>query len=194
MKMTRAQWIARFVLPHEPALRSWLAARLPAGMEVDDIVQETYSALAMLECVEHIEAPRAYLFAAARRVALQQLRRARIVRFESIAELERLQVVDEGGDPERQAVAGEELRRLARAIKRLPDKCREAFMLRKVDGLSQREIAEKMQISQSTVEKHIVKALRLLMAMAGREAVQERRRKAQAGVQQGGWHGHGQKD
>lgn len=36
-------------------------------------------------------------------------------------------------------------------------------MLRKIDGLSQREIASRMNISESTVEKHLAKALRLLM-------------------------------
>ncbi len=55
------------------------------------------------------------------------------------------------------------MERLKRVLETLPPKCREAFELRKFDGLSQREIAQKMSIAESTVEKHLAKALRLVM-------------------------------
>ncbi len=159
----RAQWLADRILPHEPALRRWLQARLPQGLEPDDIVQETYSLLAGLADVSHILNPGAYLFTAAQSVVLQQIRRARIVSFETVAELERLDMERDEFDPERHALAGEELRRIASLILALPEKCRHAFVLRRVYGLSQREIAAKMGVSENTVEKHICKGLRMLM-------------------------------
>ena len=159
----RAQWLADNVLPHERALRSWLRERLSERFDIDEIFQECYAVLAGLADVSHVLNPRGYLFTTAQSVVLQQVRRAKVVSFETVAELERLDIGHDEVDPERHAVAGEELRRIAALIRSLPSKCREAFVLRKVEGLSQREIAERMGISENTVEKHICKGLRLLM-------------------------------
>ncbi len=159
----QAQWIADHILPHEPDLRRWLCSRMPQTFDLDDIVQETYAVLAGLVDASHVNNPRAYLFATAQSVVLQQIRRARVVSFETVAEFERLELGHDEFDPERHAVAGEELRRLAALIMALPEKCRNAFVLRKVHGLSQREIAGRMGISENTVEKHICKGLRVLM-------------------------------
>lgn len=163
----RALWLARWILPHEPVLRRWLA-RLSAAVETDDIVQETYALLAGLPGTSHIRDPRAYLFTTARSLLLQQVRRARIVPIESVAEIEALCIQEEGSPTESAFTERQQLTRLAQEIARLPDKCREAFVLRKIHGYSQREIADRMHISENTVEKHIGKGLRLLMsAMAG---------------------------
>lgn len=159
----QAQWIADEILPHEPALRAWLRRRLPRMLDLDDIVQESYAVLVSAKDVSHITNPRAYLFATAQSVVLQQVRRAQVVSFETASELEKLSAGRDELDPERHAIAGAELRRIASLIMSLPEKCRHAFVLRKVHGLPQREIAERMGISENTVEKHICKGLRLLM-------------------------------
>ena len=70
---------------------------------------------------------------------------------------------------ERQADSGRELQRVAEQLETLPRKCRQAFLLRKVDGMSQAQIAAEMGISENTVEKHLAKALRLLLRLCGRE-------------------------
>ena len=165
----RARWLADEVIPHEPALRSWLHGHAPDSMEVDDIVQETYAVLAALDEVAHILNPRAYLFTTARSVMLQQLRRARIVPIVAVAEVERLSILVDDVTPERSAVAGQDLGRIGTLIASLPARCREVFVLRRVEGLPQREIAARMGISENTVEKHIGKALRLLMEAMARD-------------------------
>lgn len=184
----RARWLAGEVVPHEPALRSWLQGHAPASMEVDDIVQEAYAVLVGLDEVAHILNPRAYLFTVARSVMLQQLRRARIVPIVAVAEVERLSILTDDITPERSAVAGQDLRRTGDLIASLPGKCREAFVLRRVEGLPQREIARRMGVSENTVEKHIGKALRLLMEAMGRDVVRPRseRRKSTQGQQEDG--------
>lgn len=159
----QARWIADHILPHEPALRAWLRRRMPRAFDLDDIVQETYAVLAGLADHSHIANPRAYLFTAAQSVVLQQVRRAQVVSFETVAELEKLDIEHNDLSPERHALAGDELRRISALIMSLPDKCRSAFVMRKVQGLSQREIAQRMGISENTVEKHICKGLRVLM-------------------------------
>ncbi|MCD9004769.1 sigma-70 family RNA polymerase sigma factor [Luteimonas sp. XNQY3] len=167
---SRIAWLAGHVLPHEPALRQWLAGRGPGALsacEIDDIVQDTYAALVSLAAVDHIDAPRAYLFTTARSILLQQLRRAKVVQIEAVADIERLRVEDQH-TPERHMSAHQELRRLHALLAALPGKCREAFVLRRVEGLTQREIAARMGISENTVEKHVGKALRLLTDAMGR--------------------------
>lgn len=164
----RAQWLARHVLPHEPALRAWLARRAPSGLEIDDIVQETYSILAALERVDHIQTPRNYMFEVAKSVFLQAVRRSRIIAFETITEVDRLEIPSDEPSPETITAHRQELSRIAALIAGLPRKCREAFTLRKVHGLSQREVAVRMGVSENTVEKHIGKAIGVLMEAMGR--------------------------
>jgi RNA polymerase sigma-70 factor (ECF subfamily) len=161
----RSLWLARHVLPHEPALRAWLRPRVVDGLEADDVVQETYAVLASLADVSHIAAPRAYAFQTAQSVILRHLRRGRIVRIDAMEDIDQVATTawDEPS-PERHASGRQELRRVGELIASLPAKCREAFTLRKVEGLSQREVARHMGISESTVEKHIGRALRTLMA------------------------------
>ena len=162
----RAQWLAAHILPHERRLRAWLHARA-AGGDIDDIVQETYAILAGLPSVTQIHNPRAYMFQVAQTVVLQRLRRAAIVRIDAVEEIERLSILDDEPSPEQLVSDRQELRHVAMLIAQLPPKCREAFLLRKVEGLSQREIAHRMGVSEGTVEKHIAKGVRLLMdAMA----------------------------
>ncbi|KPH64551.1 hypothetical protein AMS58_12375 [Pseudoalteromonas porphyrae] len=62
-------------------------------------------------------------------------------------------------DPETTLIAQQELAQLEKCIASLPEKCREAFILYKFKCLSQTQIAEHMQISQSMVEKHLLKAM-----------------------------------
>lgn len=158
----RAQWLAQQVLPHEPALRAWLRRYVRELADVDDVVQESYALLAALDSTVHIQDARSYLFTTAKSVILQGLRRARVVSIETVGDIERLGLHEEALSPERHFSAVQELRRISQHVARLPGKCGEAFMLRKVQGLAQREIAARMGISENTVEKHIGKALRLL--------------------------------
>lgn len=159
----RNAWLARHVLPHEPALRGWLRAQFSSRFDLDDVVQETWAVMASLDDVTHVLEPRTYLFSVARSVILQQLRRARIVTIESMAEIERVSIDTNQATPEQNAASYQALQHTGKMIAALPARCRQAFMLRKIEGLSQREIAARMKISESTVEKHLSKALRLLL-------------------------------
>ncbi|WP_297510342.1 RNA polymerase sigma factor [uncultured Caulobacter sp.] len=164
----RAIWLARNALPHEPALRAWLSRRPLAGLEVDDIVQETYAILAALPAVDHIVNARTYMFEVAKSVVLRALRRRRVVAFEALAEIESLDPPSAEASPETVTSDRQELSRIAALIAGLPAKCREAFTLRKVHGLSQREVARRMGISENTVEKHVGKGVGVLMNAMGR--------------------------
>jgi len=160
----RIRWFAREVLPHERDVRRWLLRHI-RGMslhDLDEVVQETYARLWALN-PEGIAEARAYLFVTARRVAGEMVRRSRIVPIETVADIDALGAADEAGSAEHRLSGREEVERLRAVVDALPPKCREAFVLKKFDGLSQREIAQRMGIAESTVEKHLSKALRMVM-------------------------------
>jgi RNA polymerase sigma factor (sigma-70 family) len=161
----RIRWFAREVLPHEAAVRKWLAPKIRGlpNCDIDEVVQETYARLWAAE-PDRILNVRAYFFVTARHVVGEAFRRARIVSIETMADLDSLNIVDSDGGPERHVSGRQELDRLRRVLEKLPAKCRQAFELRKFEGLSQREIAARMGIAESTVEKHLAKGLHLVMA------------------------------
>lgn len=158
------RWFAREVLPHEADVRRWLSRRVRGlpDCHVDEIVQEAYARL-WAAGTERIVNPRAYFFVTARHVVGEVLRRLRVVSIETIADIDSLNIADEDVGLERRISGREEIERVQHMLAKLPPKCREAFELRKFAELSQKEIAQRMQLSESTVEKHLVKALRLLM-------------------------------
>ncbi|WP_081944725.1 RNA polymerase sigma factor [Sphingopyxis sp. MWB1] len=163
----RIEWLARRILPHEGELRSWLLRRPLAGLDIDDVVQESYMILSGLASVDHIRNPRTYLFEVAKSVVLMALRRSRVIPFSALADIESLEIPCDAPGPEAIAAGRQELARIAEHIAALPPKCREVFTLRKVHELSQREVAVRMGISENTVEKHMGKALRLLSTTLG---------------------------
>jgi RNA polymerase sigma-70 factor (ECF subfamily) len=158
----RAAWLAKRVLPHEPALRAWLRARRVAGLEIDDVVQETYAILAGLESVDDIRNPKTYAFQIAQRIVLSFLRRAKIVSIRGVPDIEALDAAADVSSPEQSLSDRDELYHLGEAIAALPKQARRVFVMRRVEGISQREIAAQLGISESAVEKHMGRAIRLL--------------------------------
>jgi RNA polymerase sigma-70 factor (ECF subfamily) len=151
------------VLPHESAVRSWLKRWTGRDQDIDDVIQEAYSRLAGLESVEHIGNGRAYLFEATRNIVLEQVRRSKIVRIDNVTDLADLSVADQAPPVERIVGGARDLQRLQRLIEQLPSKCRQVFVLRRIHGVSQREIARSLGITEHTVEKHAVRGLRLIL-------------------------------
>lgn len=164
----RAIWLARNVLPHEPALRAWLTRWWVEGLLIDDIVQEAYAVLAARAAIDDIRNPRTYFFQTARSIILMHLRRSRVISIRAVEDVERVGAAADEPSPERQVSDREELHRLAQAIAQLPEMGREALTLRVIDGLSQREIGDRMGISENAAQKHIAKSIHLLMTMFGR--------------------------
>jgi RNA polymerase sigma factor (sigma-70 family) len=164
----RALWLARHILPLEPILRAWLARRLIPGLDIDDVVQETYSRLSATESVDDIRDVRAYMLRTAHSAMIDLLRRSQVVPIASFMRLEDLDFAIDEIDPETIALDRDELSKLAAAIAQLPPRTREVFVLRRVHGYSQREVAVQLGIQESTVEKLMSKGFHRLSAIFGR--------------------------
>jgi RNA polymerase sigma-70 factor (ECF subfamily) len=148
----QARWFIDNVLPHEPALRAWLHGRFPSLNDVDDVVQESFVRLLRVQETGPVANPRAFLFISARNYAVNQLRSLRLECRDTTAEVDATTPLgDTVGIPESLAHS-EDLRLLVEAIRSLPERCRDVVTLRKIYGLSQKEVAAQLGISENTVE------------------------------------------
>lgn len=154
------RWFADDVQPHEAALRAWLRQQFPQLTDVDDIVQEAFARVLRARERGPVQTPRALLFTAARHVAIDLLRRNKIVTFEPLTESPTSPVYDDGPGVAESAAHRQELEILTHAIQSLPDRCRQVLTLRKIYGLSQKEIAAELGISEHTVEVQVANGMR----------------------------------
>lgn len=167
-------WFAREILAHEAALVRYLARTWPHRGDLHDLRQETYMRVYEAAKRTRPHSPKSFLFATARHLMADRIRRNRIVSMQAVGDLDALNVPVEEVSPEQQAHTRQELVQLARAFGALPPKCREVVWLRRVDELTQKEVATRLNISEKTVESHVVKGTRLLADMLfGRKAGSE---------------------
>jgi RNA polymerase sigma-70 factor (ECF subfamily) len=169
-EQARYQWIAAHILPYEGEVRGWLRrhVRTLTASDVDDLLQEAYARLWPADFAR-IANGRSYLYTVVRNLVAEQARRARIIPMERMGEIESLHITSIDSEPERRVSARQELARLQAIIASLPTQCRRAFELQKLHGLSQREIAHEMQISEKTVEKHLARALARVIELMSEE-------------------------
>ena len=168
------QWVAEEIMPHEAGVRAWLRrSRVPPD-EIDDLMQEAYAKLVGLRSIDQIENPDGYFFQVVRNLLTDKMRRAKVVRIETITEIEALSVSSDEPSPEQATAARRELSRVRALIQALPERCRRVFELRKVLGVPQREIARRLGISESAVENEAVKGMRLIMRALEAEGAEVR--------------------
>lgn len=168
----RIEWVAHHILPHEAALRRWLS-RFVAPQDVEDIVQEAYCSIAGLDVLAHIVDPKRYLFQVARNVVMANLRRARVVQIDSIGglqEIERVIAHDESNNPERLAADRALLRQIDDALASMSERSRTVFRLRRLQGLSQRDVARRLGVSEAVVENELARGLKQILSSLGSSA------------------------
>ncbi len=155
-------WFAREVLPLEAILVQFLKRNWRNKSDIADLLQDVYVGVYEAAQKKIPESARAFVFTAARNVLVSRARRERIVPFEAVADMEALGFAADIPGPEQTALARDELLRLQAGLNRLPARAREAFVLRQIEGLSRREIASRMGISDKTVRWHLNEGLRAL--------------------------------
>ena len=165
-------------LEFEGVLRACLHRYTRNSADVDELLQETWAHLLAAGAAqnrEEIRSIRAFALTVARNVALSWLRHRQVVPIELVSDLEQLELLDERSQVDEIVNTHQELALLTQAMARLPTRCRHVFTLRKVYGLSQKEIAAELNISENTVEQHLAKGVRLCSAALAGSPIAERR-------------------
>lgn len=141
-------------------LRAWLQSRFPRLGDLDDVVQEAYTRVLAVRGRTEVRQPKAFFFATARNLALDQFRRREVARVEPLGGIDELSVIDEGENVAETAARNQEIELMTEAIQSLPDRCRQVMTLRHVYGLSQKAVAAQLGISVRTVEAQVTIGIR----------------------------------
>lgn len=155
-------WFANEVMIHEAALTRYLRRAWPIASDVPDLRQDVYERVYQSARLTLPLSPRAFLFTTARNLMADRARRSRIVSIDFTQDLDALDVLIDEVSPEQRLNARQELRRLADALDALSEDCRSAIWLRRVEGLSLREAAQRLGMVESTVASHLHRGLRAL--------------------------------
>ncbi|QGZ38135.1 RNA polymerase sigma-70 factor (ECF subfamily) [Pseudoduganella flava] len=154
----RMDWCALFV-EHRAQLQR-AAYKVLGNIEwAQDVVQDTYLKLSEAAHVFEAAQPLAYLFQMVRNLAIDAHRRAALEARVFVGEEDGEQVPAAGGTPESVTVTRQDLRIVADALGTLPDRTRQAFELHRFNGLTQREIADRLGVSITLVNFMIRDAL-----------------------------------
>lgn len=164
----RSVWIARNVLPHEPLIRDQLTGICGYDLDIEDVIQEMYARLLTVPSVESIRFPKQYALQTARAIIIDKIRHSHVVSITLSGSLETLDVSEPEANAEERLEFRSELFAVADALKQLPKMCRQTLILRRLEGLSQKEVAQRLGISEGMVEKHMMRGVKLLYSLFGR--------------------------
>ena len=154
MKTKQSSVSAAFV-EHNSFLKRFVARYFSRQQDIEDVVQEVYLRAYAAETEREIDAPKAYLFRTAKNVALGKLTKKSRQITDYLEEVSASTAMDAAPAADLELAAHETLGLYCQAIATLSVKCREVFLLRKVYGLSHKEIAARMSLSVSSVEKYL---------------------------------------
>lgn len=149
----------------EASLSRFLLRFLDRPEDVQDIMQEAYLRVHEASASSKIDAPVAFLYKTARNLALNERARHHNSKTSMVNDFDELSATLTEQSAEFEAAVAQELSQAMAALEQLSPRVRQVYILRKVHGLSQKETAEYLGISQSTVEKHVAKGLSTLLRL-----------------------------
>lgn len=164
---TRKRAVEAVIRAKDRMLVRWLTQKLGDVETARDVAQSAYLRVWRHAETSPIDNPQALIFKAAANLAANEFRarkRRRAVRIE-IAHGDDAQLREIPGQdpcPETELASKQSLAASVLAIERLPEQIRRAFVLSRFEGMNYREIARDMRVSESSVEKYIIQALRAL--------------------------------
>lgn len=150
-----------------PRLRGYALRFVDDEETARDILQESFMHFWERRMQIESVSVTSLLFVIVRNACLNYLKHKQLVEQQPLDEVsqavgqEELYCWDFGVDPEQKLLYEELQGQIRRVLRQLPDRCREVFVMSRFRHLKNREIAEKLQISTTAVEKHISKALKV---------------------------------
>ena len=169
-------WFVREILPLEPGLMQFLHRNWRRNADIPDLRNDIYVLVYEAACKQFPETPRQFLFTTARNLLINRYRRENIVAIEAVSDLDQLGAVLDVPGPERSVMARDQLRQLQAAIDRLPPRCREVIIMRRIQGLSRAEISQRLGISEETISAHVTDGMCALAEMLHGEVMDFRRK------------------
>lgn len=146
--------ITEAFVKHQTFLKRFLSRFLTRPQDIEDAAQEAFLKAFAAEKKREVHSPKSFLFQIAKNVALQELTKKSKMITDYIEDLSDTAIPYEGRTLEDVFAGEQRLALFCKAAASLPPQCRRAFIMRKVYGMSQKEIAKELGISISTVEKH----------------------------------------
>jgi RNA polymerase sigma-70 factor (ECF subfamily) len=156
------EWFLREILAHESALTGYLNRAWRTRAEVSDLRQETYARVYASAARGLPRSPKSFLFATARNLITDKLRRARVVSIDYTEDVDLPTFPVDELTPERCLNSQDELLLLTRAFDRLPELTRTVIWMLRVEGYSQREAAQHLGIEEGALEGRMTRGLRQL--------------------------------
>ena len=148
--------ISSIFVEHSTFLKKFLARFLQREQDIEDVAQEAYlKAYSVEQDRGGIEQPKAFLFTIAKNLALNELTRKSRQMTDYIEERQAPFLIVGSATVENELEADQSLSLYCQAVEALPEKCRRVYLLRKVHGLSHKDISKRLGISRSMVEKHL---------------------------------------
>ncbi len=168
--------VARAFTENKGPLSRFLHRFFESTEDVKDLMQDTFLRAYTAERKTDVTDARGLLFTIAKHLAINEQTKRRNRRTDAVADLDQLTVyynmdVNAASDPANRADIDERMTAAWSAINQLSPRVREVFVLRKVFGLKQREIADRLGIAESTVEKHIAKGVLEVMRLKDQDQV-----------------------
>ena len=144
---------------HQLALKRFISKYLNNAQDIEDVTQEAFMRAYSAEKTTLVRQPKSFLFRIAKNVAISQLRTKSRQITDYIEDQPTADVLLSEWSTEDEVMAQQKLGIHCEAVAALPPKCRRVYLMRKVYGMSHKEIAARLEIATSTVEKHLLKGV-----------------------------------
>jgi RNA polymerase sigma factor (sigma-70 family) len=149
------------------ALTRFFASRGIAAVEIDDLVQDVFLRVVRRGALDTLDNVEAYVFATAQSVLADRGRRRATRQVDAHVSFHPEIHGGEDLGPDRIAAGREQLSATTRALLELPERTRQVFILRRLEGMAFSEIAVRLGVSLSSAEKDMQRAIRHVVARAG---------------------------
>ena len=160
--------VERAIHRYDAALRGFLRWKMGVDEdEVQDALQETYEHLLRYRQSEWEDLPRALVMRIAANVVIDRARHRASRYTRHHVSVDDFDLESGDATPERRLLAQEDIALVKDAIRDMPERCQEVFVLSRIKGMNYQQIADHLSISVKAVEKHISRALTLCRQRVG---------------------------
>lgn len=153
----RSSGILQAFLQNQASLRNYISRFMVSAHEIDDVSQETFLRAYKAEQKTIIEQPKAFLFRVAKNMMLSEFSNKTRKMIDYVEDFEQSSLYSGEDKLEDSVIAQQKLGVYCEAIASLPPKCRQVILMKKVYGLSYKEIARRLGVTVSAVEKQLIK-------------------------------------